>query len=368
MVNIDHIDSSNVNDDAELSKPLEILKSSRENENHDLETKAKAHMLPSSQQSQCQNHKKINIQRIKRLLLIFLKQFDVDEYAFLIKFLDLMLIKYQNDPAKIFVYLTEREYNRRSLNADKNDCLKDLLSSYVETKTGPMIEDLVKCVERENGFSHEDEDITYLDEYQSDIIASFAMKEHEEEANTSILDTSAVKQENEDVEPDFIDDYNFYYYNQEENRSSDEDAAEFEEEGCLRQQVANSKPKNGKGRPHTVFDAKMRVRKFSDSIRSELERKFVTNHFISGAEKAQLAVKLNLTERQVQKWFVHRREKLRRNGRAGEQDLDADQSNVNASKYGSESDFGERNELDAKDSSSTKSDGKFKASEGKWRK
>ena len=58
--------------------------------------------------------------------------------------------------------------------------------------------------------------------------------------------------------------------------------------------------------------SKLRVRKFSESIRNELERKFLTNNFISGVEKSQLAVKLNLTERQVQKWFVHRREKLRR--------------------------------------------------------
>ncbi len=70
-------------------------------------------------------------------------------------------------------------------------------------------------------------------------------------------------------------------------------------------QFENDKNNNGTER-------KVRVRKFSEAIRSELERKFLLNNFISGVEKAQLARKLELTERQVQKWFVHRREKLRR--------------------------------------------------------
>jgi hypothetical protein len=55
-----------------------------------------------------------------------------------------------------------------------------------------------------------------------------------------------------------------------------------------------------------------RVRKFSESIRSELERQFAIRRYVSGEEKRKLAAKLSLTARQVQKWFVHRREKLRR--------------------------------------------------------
>jgi hypothetical protein len=57
---------------------------------------------------------------------------------------------------------------------------------------------------------------------------------------------------------------------------------------------------------------KTRIRKFSDTVRTELEAAFLIKNFISGAEKFELAKRLGLTERQVQKWFVHRREKLRR--------------------------------------------------------
>jgi hypothetical protein len=61
-----------------------------------------------------------------------------------------------------------------------------------------------------------------------------------------------------------------------------------------------------------VGGVKTRIRKFSDTVRTELEAAFLIKNFISGAEKFELAKRLGLTERQVQKWFVHRREKLRR--------------------------------------------------------
>lgn len=70
-----------------------------------------------------------------------------------------------------------------------------------------------------------------------------------------------------------------------------------------------SKANKAKG---NIYDSNMRIRKFSDHITNELEQHFLKNNFISGSEKAKLAKKLSLTERQVQKWFVHRREKLRR--------------------------------------------------------
>lgn len=55
-----------------------------------------------------------------------------------------------------------------------------------------------------------------------------------------------------------------------------------------------------------------RIRKFSEAIRSELEKQFQLNRYINGDDKKRLADRLNLTVRQVQKWFVHRREKYRR--------------------------------------------------------
>ena len=59
-------------------------------------------------------------------------------------------------------------------------------------------------------------------------------------------------------------------------------------------------------------NGKVKIRKFSDHIRIQLERSFLANNFITGDEKKVLANRLKLTERQVSKWFVHRREKLRR--------------------------------------------------------
>ena len=54
------------------------------------------------------------------------------------------------------------------------------------------------------------------------------------------------------------------------------------------------------------------IRKFNDSTRAQLELKFAQNNFISRVEKDELAAQLNLTERQVKKWFEKRREKKRR--------------------------------------------------------
>ena len=71
---------------------------------------------------------------------------------------------------------------------------------------------------------------------------------------------------------------------------------------------------NKKKKPATenLRNSNGRIRKFSDQIRMELEKHFQKNRYISGDEKKMLADKLNLTVRQVQKWFVHRREKFRR--------------------------------------------------------
>uniref|UniRef100_A0A8R1Y618 Pal-1 n=1 Tax=Pristionchus pacificus TaxID=54126 RepID=A0A8R1Y618_PRIPA len=51
---------------------------------------------------------------------------------------------------------------------------------------------------------------------------------------------------------------------------------------------------------------------YSDYIRLELEKEFHMNQFINADRKADLATKLNLTERQIKIWFQNRRAKKRR--------------------------------------------------------
>jgi hypothetical protein len=68
--------------------------------------------------------------------------------------------------------------------------------------------------------------------------------------------------------------------------------------------------------PQAVLSQGPGNRKFTDEVRAELERHFRQDHFIKGIEKQRLARNLGLTERQVGKWFVHRREKLRMNNSA----------------------------------------------------
>lgn len=115
-----------------------------------------------------------------------------------------------------------------------------------------------------------------------------------------IVDLFALSNQGSDSK--LVDEFNFY--NEDEEDQSCESEDEYED---LDDDDYDSKSKLNSKQSSTI-----RVRKFSDRVRNELEKKFQLSNFISGAEKKSIAKKLNLTERQVQKWFVHRREKLRR--------------------------------------------------------
>lgn len=146
--------------------------------------------------------------------------------------------------------------------------------------------------------------------------------EEESQSQDEMIEESSDDDEEEEYEEgysnqDLDEDYDYDY----ENRNRDDDEDECDEENDYdyedndedtRRSFKESPKKKASYQRETIIDSKMRVRKFSDQIRNELERKFLVNNFISGAEKTKLAQKLRLTERQVQKWFVHRREKLRR--------------------------------------------------------
>jgi hypothetical protein len=94
-------------------------------------------------------------------------------------------------------------------------------------------------------------------------------------------------------------------------QQSDEYQEEITDQLCKLKSDLNQSFNSG-SLDQSLPEPKIRIRKFSEEIRNELEAAFLAKNFISGFEKAELSKRLNLTERQVQKWFVHRREKLRR--------------------------------------------------------
>lgn len=59
--------------------------------------------------SQQQINKNTKFKRMKHLFLIFLKQFEVDEYKLLIQFLQLIIDKYNVNPSKLFGFLTSQD-------------------------------------------------------------------------------------------------------------------------------------------------------------------------------------------------------------------------------------------------------------------
>ncbi len=67
-------------------------------------------MNNNNNKNQQQQSQQINSsKRMKHLFLIFLKQFQVDEYKQLIKFLQITIDKYNLNPSKLFGFLTSQE-------------------------------------------------------------------------------------------------------------------------------------------------------------------------------------------------------------------------------------------------------------------
>lgn len=56
----------------------------------------------SNQSNKMNQLEAFNFKRMKHLFLIFLKQFEVNEYKILIKFLQLIVDKYNLNPSKLF--------------------------------------------------------------------------------------------------------------------------------------------------------------------------------------------------------------------------------------------------------------------------
>lgn len=327
--------------------------------------------------------KVVNLKRMKHLFLLFLKQFEVDEYKLLMQFLQLIINKYKLNPSTLFGFLTNQIENDEDELFESNQYkrgpniinpkqrhyqqLKHAQNKAKLNKQGHTVlssqsfeaeldEDNIKFDDNDD-----DADIDYLDENYNEPLANGAIKT-EFDLNTlkdrvDILNSFVMKPYMSDNE-EFCDELNAQdfneqdefaesYFNENENCYGDElyndqypiyqsndyqdnyyeNPEQHQDDYTLNEAQWDSSFNDSiKFNPSahdsatatklladvTQLDSKFRVRKFSDSIRSELERKFLENNFISGIEKTQLATRLGLTERQVQKWFVHRREKLRR--------------------------------------------------------
>ena len=128
---------------------------------------------------------------------------------------------------------------------------------------------------------------------------------------SEIVDSFAVKEDEEYPDADIEGDERLDGVQWKEEDLEDQSLIEegFEDEDLEDEDLGGE---DGDSSKISATTAKGRIRKFSEHIRNALESKFLSNNFISGPEKSELAKRLDLTERQVQKWFIHRREKLRR--------------------------------------------------------
>lgn len=91
---------------------------------------------------------------------------------------------------------------------------------------------------------------------------------------------------------------------------------DFIEDGCHHCRDSSRRP-SARGQALTVTKKRSRAA-FSHAQVCELERRFSAQRYLSGPERAHLAVALKLTESQVKIWFQNRRYKTKRRQKTAE--------------------------------------------------
>jgi hypothetical protein len=262
------------------------------------------------------------LKRIKYLFGLFVKQFTAEEYKLLMQFLQLSINRYNDNSSRE----CQNAISPRTKHTGGSTKRKPT------HPTGPRqnpkigkIEQTINMLKNRNELTDEEIPDVLLDAEELHLIEILNQKDVPTTASPQFNDIedyddseyinydSCCPDGDYNVE-EYEDEFNNYVYDEEEEDGEARYIAEDgnltpssdynSKKGVLGGLVANSKVQ--------VNSPRKFIRKFDDEIRDELERKFLENNFISGVEKDQLAVRLNLTERQVKKWFEKRREKKRR--------------------------------------------------------
>lgn len=263
---------------------------------------------------------------LKYKFILFLKQFKINEVKILMQFIELLLKEYHENSNKLFKLLRPDE---QIDDEDDNDQEKDENNHKEEEKQDG--EEVIKKVEDDNDeLNGENLPRIVKVESLSSLIQSPPSSQAssgEEIAKTFLKVTSErlpsgfvapkskkdeldeyVSEEEEDGEEEDDYDEEEEYMEDEEDDEDDETFDELAEE----EDDADHNMDYSDEDFDVQRERNQRVRKFAENIREELEKEFKKSKYISGQEKIDLAKRLHLTVRQVQKWFVHRREKYRK--------------------------------------------------------
>jgi hypothetical protein len=276
---------------------------------------------------------------LKYKFILFLKQFKINEVKILMQFIELLLKEYHENSNKLFKLLRpdekidnedeqeedkvekkeegegeeeveeddQKEVSKKADDNDENDELNgDNLPRIVKVES---LSSLIQSPPSSQASSGEEIAKTFLKVTSKRLPSGFIApksKQHEQNELLSGEELDEDEEEEDYYEEEYIDDDDDDDENEEDDETFDELNEEEEEDDADHNMDYSDDDYD------VQRERNQRVRKFSDSIREELEKEFKKSKYVSGQEKIDLAKRLHLTVRQVQKWFVHRREKYRK--------------------------------------------------------